>query len=81
MSNWRPSNIDEEVLAAFMEKGWLPSKEVALWILRGLLDEWGLELQHLNLTEALHVAGFVSVCEDFFRMDPCLDFLRWTFTG
>jgi len=31
MSNWRPSNVDEEVLAAFTEKGMLPSKEVAHW--------------------------------------------------
>ena len=31
MSNWRPSNMDEEVLAAFAEKGLLPSKEVAHW--------------------------------------------------
>ena len=31
MSNWRPSNVDEEVLAAFAEKVLLPSKEVAHW--------------------------------------------------
>ena len=31
MLNWRPSNMDEEVLAAFIEKGLLPSKEVAHW--------------------------------------------------
>ena len=29
MSNWRPSNVDEVVLAAFTEKGLLSSKEVA----------------------------------------------------
>ena len=29
MLNWRPSNVDEVVLAAFAEKGLLPSKEVA----------------------------------------------------
>ena len=29
MSNWRPSNIDEAVLAAFAEKGLLAPKEVA----------------------------------------------------
>ena len=78
MSNWRPSNVDEAVLAAFVEKGLLPPKEVvhwraptpwevvlrprsnevvsflafyehgleypAHWFLRGLLNEWGLEL-------------------------------------
>jgi len=31
MSNWRTSNVDEEVLAAFAEKGLLPSKEVVHW--------------------------------------------------
>ena len=78
MSNWRPSNVDEEVLAAFVKKGRLLSKDVAHWtapvpgeavpspqadevvsflafherglgylahwFLRGLLNEWGLEL-------------------------------------
>ena len=31
MSNWRPSNVDEEVLAIFTEMGLLPSKDVAHW--------------------------------------------------
>jgi len=31
MLNWRPSSMDEEVLAAFAEKGLLLSKEVAHW--------------------------------------------------
>ena len=31
MSNWRPSNVDEAVLAAFAEKGLLPPKEVVHW--------------------------------------------------
>ena len=31
MSNWRPYNVDEAVLAAFAEKGLLPPKEVAHW--------------------------------------------------
>ena len=31
MLNWRPSNVDEEVLATFAEKGLLPSKELAHW--------------------------------------------------
>jgi len=29
MSNWKPSNMDEAVLAAFAEKGLLPPTEVA----------------------------------------------------
>ena len=30
------------------------------WFLRGLLNEWGLELQHVNPTGVLHIAGFVT---------------------
>ena len=46
----------------------------AHWFLRGLLNEWGLELQHLNPTRVLHVAGFVTVCEALLRMEPHVDF-------
>ena len=35
------------------------------WFLRGLLNEWGLELQHLNPTGVGHIAGFVTVYEAF----------------
>ena len=35
----------------------------AHWFLRGLLNEWGLELQHLNPAGVLHIAGFITVCE------------------
>jgi hypothetical protein len=31
MSNWRPSIVTKEQLQDFMEKGLLPSKEVAHW--------------------------------------------------
>ena len=51
------------------------------WFLRGLLNEWGLELQHLNPTRVLHVAGFVTVCEAFLGMEPHVDFFRWIFIG
>ena len=27
------------------------------WFLRGLLNEWGLELQHLNPTRVLHITS------------------------
>ena len=46
----------------------------AHWFLRGLLNEWGLELQHLNPTGVLHIAGFVTVCEAFLGMEPHVDF-------
>ena len=51
------------------------------WFLRGLLNEWGLELQHLNLTRVLHVAAFVTVCEAFLGMEPHVDFFRRIFIG
>ena len=40
------------------------------WFLCGLLNEWGRELQHLNPTGLLHIAGFVTVCEAFLGMEP-----------
>ena len=68
------------MLAAFTEKGRLPPKEVAHWILCGLLDEWGLELQHLNPTGVLHIAGFITVCEAFLGMEPHVVFFWWLFS-
>lgn len=53
----------------------------AHWFLRGLLNEWGLELQHLNPIGVLHIAGFVIVCEAFLGMEPHADFFRWLFSG
>ena len=53
----------------------------AHWFLCGLLNEWGLELQHLNPTRVLHIAGFITVCEAFLRMEPHMDFFRWIFSG
>ena len=52
----------------------------AHWFLRGLLNEWGLELQHLNPMGVLHIAGFVTVCEAFLGMEPHMDFFRWLFS-
>ena len=69
------------VLAAIAKKGRLPPKEVARWILCGLFDEWGLELQHLNLTRVLHITGFVTVCEAFLEMEPHTDFFQRMFSG
>ena len=51
------------------------------WFLGGLLNEWGLELQHLNLTGVLHVAGFVTIYEAFLRMEPHVDLFWRIFTG
>ena len=102
--------MDEEVLAAFTEKGLLPLKEVAHWrspvlgeavlrprtnevisflafhehgpgypahwFLRGLLNEWGLQLQHLNPTRVLHITGFITVCEAFLGIEPHVDLFQ-----
>ena len=48
--------------------------------LRGLFNEWGLELQHLNPIGVLHITGFITVCEAFLRMEPHVDFFRWMFS-
>ena len=43
------------------------------WFLRGLLNEWGLELQHLNSTRVLHVPSFITIYEAFLGMEPHVD--------
>ena len=48
----------------------------AHWFLHGLLNEWGLELQHLNPMGVLHIAGFVTVYEAFLGMEPHAGFFR-----
>ena len=53
----------------------------AHWFLRGLLNEWGLELQHLNPTGVLHITGFITVCEAFLGMEAHMDFFWRIFTG
>ena len=54
---------------------------LAHWFLCGLLNEWGLELQHLNSTGVLHIAGFVTVCEAFLGMELHVDFFWRLFSG
>ena len=51
------------------------------WFLCELLNEWGLELQHLNPTRVLHVSRFITVCEAFLEMEPHMDFFRRIFSG
>ena len=51
------------------------------WFLCGLLNEWGLELQHLNPMGVLHIAGFVTVYEAILGMEPHVDFFRRLFSG
>ena len=52
----------------------------AHWFLRGLLNECGLELRHLNSTGVLHIAGFVTVCEAFLGVEPHVDLFRRLFS-
>ena len=51
------------------------------WFLCGLLNEWGLELQHLNPTRVMYIAGFGTVCEAFLGMEPHVDFFQRMFSG
>ena len=53
----------------------------AHWFLCGLLNEWGLELQHLNPTRVLHIVGFITVYEAFLGMETHMDLFRRIFTG
>jgi hypothetical protein len=53
----------------------------AHWFLRGLLNEWGLELQHLNPMGVLHIAGFITVYDVFLGMEPHVDLFRLLFSG
>ena len=50
------------------------------WFLRGLLNECGLELQHLNPTGVLHIIGFITIYEAFLRMEPHVVLFRRIFT-
>jgi len=49
--------------------------------LLGLPEGWKIGLHHLNPTRMLHIAGFVTVCEAFFGIDPHMDLFREMFVG
>ena len=51
------------------------------WLLCGLFNKWGLELQHLNPMGVLHIVGFITICEAFLGMEPHADFFRQLFSG
>ena len=75
-----PRPRDGEVVSflAFHERG---LGYPAHWFLRELLNEWGLELQHINSTGVLHVAGIITVYEAFLGMEPHVDFFWRLFFG
>lgn len=83
VAGWRVPPPDHEVpqpepherasFLTFHERG---LRYPAHWFLRRLLNEWGLELQHLNPNRVVHIAGFVTLCEVFLRIEPHVDLFR-----
>jgi hypothetical protein len=49
--------------------------------LLGLLNEWEVELQHLNPNGVLHIASFVTLCEGFLSIDPHANLFQVFFHG
>ncbi|RLM64323.1 orf3 [Panicum miliaceum] len=49
--------------------------------LRGLLNKWEVELQHLNPNGLLHIAGFITLCEGFLGIDLHANLFRAFFYG
>jgi hypothetical protein len=41
-----------------------------------LLNEWEVELQHLNPNGVPHIVGFITLCEGFLGIDPHVNLLR-----
>ena len=74
----RPRANEVVAFLAFHERG---LGYTAHWFLRGLLNEWGLELQHLNPTGVLHIAGFITVYEAFLGMEPHMGLFERIFSG
>ena len=86
-AHWRAPAAGEAILRPWADEvvSFLTFHERGLgypvhWFLRGLLNEWGLELQHLNPTGVLHIAGFVTVCKAFLEMEPHMDLFRRLFS-
>ena len=48
--------------------------------LRGLLDYYQVELQHLTPNGVQHMAAFVALCEGFLGISPHFDLWRYLFT-
>ena len=51
-----------------------------LRFLRGLLDYYEVELQHLTPNGVQHMAAFIALCEGFLGIDPHFDLWRYFFT-
>ena len=67
-----PSPLEEYVVsfALFHERGFaVPAHK----FLRGLLDYYQVELQHLNPNGIQHITAFVALCEGFLGISPHFD--------
>ena len=63
--------------ALFHERGFIvPAHK----FLRGLLDYYQVELQHLNPNGIQHIAAFIALCEGFLGISPHFDLWRHFFT-
>ena len=49
--------------------------------LRGLMDYYQVELQHLTANGIQHIAAFVALCEGFLGIDPHFDLWRYLFAA
>ena len=47
--------------------------------LRGLLDYYQVELQHLTSNGVQHIVAFVALCEGFLGINPHFDLWRYLF--
>ena len=63
--------------AIFHERGFAV---LAHRFLRGLLDYYQVELQHLIPNGVQHMAAFIALCEGFLGIDPHFDLWRHFFT-
>jgi len=81
---WLPDNEDAPSLpkgyvvsfARFHERGFATP---AHKFLRGLLDYYMVELQHLTPNVVQHIAAFVALCEGFLGISPHFDLWRHFF--
>ena len=70
----RPGDGYVVSFAHFHERGFTtpPSR-----FFRGLLHHYGLELQHLNPNNILHILAFVALCEGYLGIEP--NFSLWKY--
>lgn len=87
MAYWRPPEPGVSVLQPWLEEvvSFLAFHKRGLgypahWFLCRLLNDWGLEHQHVNPNGVLHIAGFVTLCQAFLGMELHADLFRRTFS-